>query len=82
MAASLHTLTAEALALDPADRLRLASELIDSVEGPTDPEWRAQWTAEVQGRTAAADARAARGEPRGRVWSEVKKRLLDELEGR
>jgi putative addiction module component (TIGR02574 family) len=69
----------DALGLDPVDRLRLASELIDSVEGPPDPEWAAAWTSELERRSAAADDREARGVPRGSEWSEVRARLLLEL---
>ncbi len=69
----------DALALDPADRLRLASELIDSVEGPPDPDWAAAWTNELQRRSAGADDREAQGLPRGSDWSDVRARLLLEL---
>lgn len=69
----------DALSLDPADRLRLASELIDSVEGPPEPEWAVAWTGELQRRSAAADDREARGLPRGSEWSNVRARLLLEL---
>ncbi|MCB9765855.1 MAG: addiction module protein [Alphaproteobacteria bacterium] len=79
MARPLHVLTTEAMELDPADRLRLATELIDSVEGPEDPEWVEAWTVEIQRRTAEADARAARGEPRGSTWEEVRERILQRL---
>lgn len=82
MSKPLHALTAEALALDPADRLRLATELIDSVEGEADPAWSERWATEIQRRSADADAREAHGEPRGSTWSEVKKRLLDGLADR
>lgn len=57
----------------------LADELIDGVEGRVDPEWAQQWTPELRRRSAAADEREARGEPRGAAWSDVKKRLLDAL---
>jgi putative addiction module component (TIGR02574 family) len=76
MSLPLHTLTTEAMALDPADRLRLATELIDSVEGPADRQWAERWNAELQRRTAAASEREAQGLPRGAEWSEVKERLL------
>lgn len=79
MAQPLHVVTAEALELDPADRLRLASELIDSVEGPADSAWSDAWTAEIQRRTARADEREARGGARGSEWSEVRERLLADL---
>jgi putative addiction module component (TIGR02574 family) len=61
------------------DRLRLAAELIDSVEGPEDPDWTAAWSAEVERRSADADARAARGEPRGTPWEDVRARVLARL---
>ncbi len=75
MSLPLHVITAEALALDAADRLRLATDLIDSVEGPTDPQWTAAWRAELRARSAAADAREVRGED----WAAVRSDLLREL---
>ncbi len=75
----LHVVTTEAMALDPADRLRLAAELIGSVEGPEDPEWTAAWSAELQRRSADADARAARGEQRGVPWEDVRAQVLARL---
>jgi hypothetical protein len=53
--------------------------LIDSVEGPEDPDWTAAWSAEVERRSADADARAARGEPRGTPWEDVRARVLARL---
>jgi len=79
MTKPLHTVALEALALDPADRLRLATELIDSVEGPPDSEWAEAWSAELGRRTAAAEARQARGEPRGGTWEDVRTRILAEF---
>jgi putative addiction module component (TIGR02574 family) len=75
MAASLHELAAQAFELDPADRLRLAAELIDSVEGSADPEWTSEWRDELRRRSEAADARVVRGAE----WTEVRARLLEEL---
>ncbi len=79
MAAKFHTVANEALTLDPADRLRLAAELIDSVEGPADPEWSTAWTAELERRSALADEREAQGQPRGSEWTAARARLLNEL---
>ena len=76
MSLPLHTLTTEALALDPADRLRLATELIDSVEGPAGDDWAGRWTTELQRRSAAADMRQAQGRARGDDWAAVRERLL------
>lgn len=82
MSLPFHVVTTEAMQLEPADRLRLAAELIDSVEGVEDPGWADAWSAELERRSAAADAREARGEARGVEWSEVRSRLLRELASR
>lgn len=79
MSSTFHTVAIEALNLDQADRLRLAAELIDSVEGPADPDWERAWTAEIDRRSAAADARETRGEPRGLEWSDVRAGVLRRL---
>lgn len=72
MALPLHVVTTEAMALDPADRLRLASELIDSVEGPEDPEWSADWLSEIR-------ARRERGTSDAVSWAEARARVLRRL---
>jgi hypothetical protein len=82
MSLNFHEVAIGALALDPADRLRLASELIDSVEGPANPAWEAAWTAEIGLRSAAADAREAAGEPRGVEWSKARTQVLRRLASR
>jgi len=79
MASSVTALSIQALELEPGERLQLAAELIDSVEGPEDPEWASAWAEELGRRTADADAREARGEPRGAPWTEVRQRLLSQL---
>ena len=78
MSLDLHALADAALNLDPADRLALASLLIDSVEDPSDAGWEATWTEELQRRSAAADSRKVRGAP----WPEVRARLLHDLSSR
>lgn len=75
MGLDLHALADAALALEPGDRLALASLLMESVEEPGGEDWETAWTEELQRRTAAADAREVRGSP----WSEVRARLLREL---
>jgi hypothetical protein len=72
MSQPLHVVTTEAMALDPADRLRLASELIDSVEGAADPEWDEAWLAEIR-------ARRERGTADAVSWSEARARVLRRL---
>jgi putative addiction module component (TIGR02574 family) len=78
MGLDLHALATAALSLEPADRLALASVLMDSVDDAPDPEWSHAWTDELRRRSAAADARSVRGAP----WSEVRERLLRQLSTR
>lgn len=75
MSRPLHIVTTEAMELDPADRLRLAAELIDSVEGPEDPSWAQAWSAELDRRVAEAERTGDRGRP----WDEVRADLLRDL---
>lgn len=68
----VQALTAEALQLPEEERLALATELIESVEGKADPDWEAAWLREV-------DAREARGDEGVLPWSEVRKKVLERL---
>jgi hypothetical protein len=72
MSQPLLVVTTEAMALDPADRLRLAAELIDSVDGPADAEWDEAWLTEIQ-------ARRQRGTVDAVPWSEARARVLRRL---
>jgi hypothetical protein len=72
MARSIRNITSEALELPEEERLALASELINSVEGISDPEWEAEWSREL-------DAREAHGLEHARPWSEVHSRILERL---
>lgn len=78
MSRTLRKIAIEALGLPEDDRLALATELIDSVEGPEDPDWSRAWAAELRRRSDAADRRAVRGEP----WSKVRARLLRSVAAR
>jgi len=75
MSRPLPVLTHEALALSEADRLSLAAELINSVEGPDDEDWTQAWADELKRRGQAADQREDRGSP----WPDVRERLLERL---
>jgi putative addiction module component (TIGR02574 family) len=75
MVRSLHQLAQEALKLSAADRLALATELIDSVDGGGDPEWEEAWLKELS-------ARRARGSAGARPWNEVRKEILERLANR
>ena len=72
MSLPLHAVTTMAIALDPADRLRLAAELVDSVEAPEDKEWSAAWLVEVR-------ARRERGTADAVPWSEARAGILRRL---
>lgn len=75
MSRTLRKIADDALALPEQDRLALATELIDSVEGPEDPEWAAAWSTELDRRVAAADQTGDRGRP----WDQVRAELLERL---
>lgn len=60
-----------ALRLPVDDRLALATELLESVEGPEDPEWAEAWAAELDRRVQELDEGRVQGVP----WSEVKAKI-------
>ena len=65
-------LRAAALKLSEQERLELATELLESVEGTPDPEWQRAWIEEIDRRVAAA--RTTGTQPI--EWTEVRARLL------
>jgi putative addiction module component (TIGR02574 family) len=67
-----------ALQLSADDRLALATELLESVEGPEDPEWAAAWAAELDRRVRELDE----GKVETISWSVVKARLEERLRSR
>jgi putative addiction module component (TIGR02574 family) len=75
---SAAELLAHALKLPPSDRLALAAELLDSVEGPEDPEWADAWAAELDRRANELDAGAVKAIP----WDQVKSEILERLRSR
>lgn len=66
---------ADALSLPAHDRLALAAELLDSVEGADDPEWDSAWLAELDSRAQSAAANPSELED----WALIRDRLLNEL---
>jgi len=64
-----------ALQLPPDDRLALASELLESVEGPESPEWADAWAAELDRRVRDLDEGRVEGVP----WTEVKAKMAARL---
>ena len=65
-----------ALKLPPEDRLALATELLNSVEGGEDEEWTTTWTDELDRRAAAAE----RGETALHDWRDVSDEIRTELQ--
>ncbi len=74
MSQTAHEIAARALDLPEEERLALASQLIDSVESPADPEWEAAWLEELA-------RRRERGSQDAKPWREVRARLLQRLAG-
>jgi putative addiction module component (TIGR02574 family) len=75
MSDATRKLLADALELPASERLELVTELLESVEGPSDPDWEAAWVLELESRSRAADTREARGRP----WLDVRDRIRDRL---
>ena len=76
MAQATHAeLLERALELPAGDRLALATELLESVEGPEDPEWTAAWGAELDRRVRELDSGTEKTIP----WQQVKSQILERL---
>jgi putative addiction module component (TIGR02574 family) len=78
MATAKSDLLTEALLLPADERLRLASELLDSVEGDEDEAWDAAWLAELDRRMSDAE----RDPASLKDWSEVQRAVLADLRRR
>jgi putative addiction module component (TIGR02574 family) len=64
-----------ALDLPADDRLALATELLNSVEGPEDDDWNQAWAQELDRRSAAVE----RGEEPLESWDSVAARIRADL---
>jgi putative addiction module component (TIGR02574 family) len=62
----------QALSLDEADRATVAGALIESLEGPADPDAEEAWSQEIRRRVEALEAGSVKTVP----WSEVRERLF------
>ena len=78
MSLPLPVVTTEAMARDPADRLRVAAELLDRVEAPAFAGWAVARSAEPNLRVAEAERTGDRGRP----WDDVRADLLRDLSRR
>ena len=75
---SADELRERALQLPADERLALATELLDSVEGPEDPEWAAAWAVELDRHVKELESGAAKSIP----WEQVKARILERIRSR
>jgi hypothetical protein len=75
MSRAAKDVLAEAMALSEDERLEVASELIASVDGPSEAGWDDAWFEEVRAR----DARHPDPLPPSQRWSEVRQRLLAKI---
>lgn len=67
-----------ALELPTKERLGLATELLNSVEGPEDGEWSAAWLEELDRRMKDVESGAVACED----WHTVKAQILEEIRSR
>ena len=75
MSDAARKLLQEVLNLPEDERLKLASEIIASVDGPRDAGWEAAWLGELDRRV---DAAKRRGES-GSDWTDARSRVLRRL---
>jgi putative addiction module component (TIGR02574 family) len=75
MSRTVEDLIREAAELPEQDRAALAGLLIESLEGPPDPDVDAAWAAEIERRVADVDAGRVTTVP----WEEVRERLRQRL---
>ena len=73
--ASASELLQRALQLPADDRLALATEILESVEGLEDPQWAAAWATELDRRVRELDAGTAKTIP----WEQVRSEILGRL---
>lgn len=74
MADLIEDITAKARALPPADRVRLAEDLLSTVQ-EVDEDTEAAWDAEIRLRIAEIDAGTAKLIPAEEVFAQVRRML-------
>ncbi|WP_437738144.1 addiction module protein [Sorangium sp. So ce1335] len=78
MADPTQDILAAALSLPEAERLKVASELLASVEEPYEDAWNAAWIEELERREQAVRD----GGSGGNAWAEVRARVIARLGAR
>ena len=71
MSKAARLIFADALRLEPEARAELASELLASLDGPSDADAEAAWDAEITRRVEAIESGTIQLEP----WTDVKRRI-------
>lgn len=71
MAKAARMVLADALRLSVKARAHVATELLASLDGPSDPDAEQTWVAEIERRVQDVEAGTAQLEP----WSDVKRRI-------
>lgn len=74
-AANVAQVLQQALDLPAEDRLAVATELFNSVEGPEDEEWAEAWSKELKKRLQEVESGAVQTVP----WEDVKARVAASL---
>lgn len=72
---TVAALEQKALQLPPAERVRLAESIMESVEDYTDPEVAAAWEKEIARRTREIESGTVKGIPAEEVFARVRKKL-------
>jgi len=73
--AKTDELLATAMRLPSDERLAIATELLDSVETPEDPEWAEAWASEIERRVKELENGTAKTIP----WDQAKSEILERL---
>ena len=71
----MAALEQKALKLPPADRVRLAETILESVEDYADPEVAAAWEKEIARRMKEIDSGTAEGVPAAEVFAQARKKV-------
>ncbi|MFL5356642.1 addiction module protein [Archangium sp.] len=75
MSEQAEKLLSEALKLPTSERVRVAAELLASVEGEPEPDAEAAWAAEIDRRVRRVEAEG----PKGDDWQDVHARIASRL---
>jgi putative addiction module component (TIGR02574 family) len=75
MSSTLSELKEEASRLPEADRAELALSLIESLDGPTDPNVEEAWQQEIESRVRQVERGEAKLIPAEEIFARVRRRL-------